>query len=100
MALDVRVASAADCYTGKVAGDGETRAAHAGSAAQITSGPLPATASQVAIPSASEPSPRQPKVVQSIPVVPEKANRPTPGTLARRSSEVNCYYWGIPNAYH
>ena len=39
--------------------------------------PLPTAASQVTIPSASEPSPRQPKVVQSVlvapPVVPEKA---------------------------
>jgi hypothetical protein len=35
--------------------------------------PLSAAASQVAIPSASEPSPRPPKVVQSVPVVPEKA---------------------------
>jgi len=35
--------------------------------------PWPAAASQMAIPSASEPSPRQPKFVQSVPVVPEKA---------------------------
>ncbi len=38
MALDVRAASATDRYPGKVAGAGETRAAHAGSAARISSG--------------------------------------------------------------
>jgi len=42
--------------------------------------PLPAGVWQVAIPSASEPPPRQPKVVQSVPVVLRRRSRRTPGT--------------------